>query len=79
VLSLKKATGKTDIGFPESYFPYLKPSPKHKKDSSDFSFSYDCKIYFMVSKIYFTHHKIYFYIHVPRFGSSIGFLCRNFN
>jgi len=43
------------------------PSPNHKKDSSDFSFSYNRKIYFMVSKIYF-------YVHAPRFGSSKCFM-----
>jgi hypothetical protein len=31
----------------------LTSSPKQKKDSSDFSFSYDRKINFMVVKIYF--------------------------
>lgn len=56
----------------ESYCTHLKPSSNHKKDSSDFSLFYNRKIYFMVVKIYF-------YTYVPRFGSSIGFLCRNFN
>jgi hypothetical protein len=37
----------------ESYCTHLKPSPNHKKDSSDFSLFYNRKIYFMVVKIYF--------------------------
>jgi hypothetical protein len=56
----------------EIYGHISEPSSNHKKDSSDFAFSYNRKIYFMVVKIYF-------YTYVPRFGSSIGFLCRNFN
>ena len=61
-----------DICRAQKYSINCAPSLKAKKDSSDFSFSYNRKIYFMVSKIYF-------YVFVPRSGSSKHFLCRNLN
>ena len=68
-----------DICRTQMYCMHSAISPKAKKDSSHFAFSYVFKINFYEVKIYFTHVKIYFYIHVPRFVSSIGFLCRNFS
>ena len=58
-----------DICRAQKYSMNFTPSSNRKKDSSDFSFSYNRKIYFMVSKIYF-------YVHASWFGTGKSFFVK---